>query len=128
MHKVKPKKRRPYERRENPEKIYRQMTRDHLDVLQNIEFCIVSTARRRSQIDDKIIASALKASIDGTDSDQELTSLLISDLENARLVRSDVPDTIWINGLKVVLQSVYTHSDARASDRDYLDFVQNYIH
>lgn len=128
MRKVKPKKRRPYERRENPEKIYRQMTRDHLDVLQNIEFCIVTVARRCSEIDDKVVASALKAAIEDVEASDELTALLVSDLENTRLVRPDVPDTIWINGLKVVLQSVYTHSEARASDRDYLDFVQNYVH
>lgn len=128
MPKVKPKKRRPYERRENPGKIYRQMTRDHLDVLQNIEFCIVSAARRCNEIDDKVIALALKAAIDGIEPDGEVTSLLVNDLENTRLVRSDVPDTIWINGLKVVLQSVHTHSETRASDRDYLDFVQNYVH
>ena len=128
MPKLKAKKRRPYERKENPEKIYKQMTRDHLDVLQNIESCIASAARRHKEIDDKVIASALKAAIADIEPADRLAATLFNNLENACLVRSDVPDTIWINGLKVVLRSVHTHSESQPGDRDYLDFILNYVH
>ena len=37
-------------RQEKPEKIFKQMTNDHVDVLQNIEFSIVSAYRRSSNI------------------------------------------------------------------------------
>jgi hypothetical protein len=46
MKKPKYKKRRNYEHKEKPEKIYKRMGRDHVDVLQNIEFSIVSASRR----------------------------------------------------------------------------------
>lgn len=127
MSKLRFKKRRNYEHKENPEKIFKQMTRDHLDVLQNIEFSIVSACRDCNSIDDKIIASALKAAIAGDEPADALSALLINDLANTRRMRADVPDTIWTNGLKVVLESVLNHSDARPGDRDYLTFIQNYV-
>jgi len=127
MSKLKFKKRRNYERKEKPEKIFKQMTQNHLDVLQNIEFSIVSTCRDCRGIDDKSIASALKTAIVGDEPADELSAMLIDDLANIRRMRADVPDTIWTNGLKVVLESVLNHSDARSGDRDYLTFIQNYV-
>ncbi len=103
------------------------MTRDYLDVLQNIEFSIVSTFRHCGDIDDRIIASALKAMVAGGEPTDDLSNMLVEDLEDVRMERSDVPDTIWQNGLKVVLESVHTHSGARPGDRDYLKFVLRYL-
>ena len=128
MLKPKFKKRRNYERKEKPEKIFKQMTRDHLDVLQNIELSIVSTCHSHDDIDDRIIASALKTAIAGSEPVGESSAILVNDLVQIRQMRGDsVPDNIWTNGLKVVLQSVHNHSDARPGDRDYLTFVQNYV-
>ena len=127
MSKLKFKKRRNYERKEKPEKIFKQMTREHLDVLHNIEFSIVSTCCDRSDIDDRIIASALKTAIVGGEPADALSAMLINNLTNTRRMRADVSDTIWSNGLKVVLQSVHPHSDARPGDREYLAFIQNYV-
>lgn len=103
------------------------MARDHLDVLQNIEFSIVSTYRRCPDIDDNIVASALKTTIAEGESSDKFSSLLINDLKNTRLMRADVPDAIWTNCLKVVLWSVHNHSDAKPGDKDYLEFVQDYV-
>jgi len=114
-------------RQEKPEKIFKQMTNDHVDVLQNIEFSIVSAYRRSSNIDDKVVASALKTAITGDDAADELSHLLIEALEDTRLLRADVSDEIWKNGLKVVLQSVCDHSDMRTGDRDYLEFVSPFL-
>ena len=127
MLKRKFKKRRNYERKEKPEKIFKRMTRNHLDVLQNIEFSIVSTCRNYGDIDDSIIASALKTAIAGSDPVGELSAILINDLVQIRQMRAAVPDNIWTDGLKVVLQSVRTHSDLQPGDRDYLTFIQNYV-
>jgi hypothetical protein len=121
------KKRRPYERKENPRKIFREMTRDHVDVLQNIEFCIVSAAREDRKIDDRAVASALKATIAETMPTNEIAAKLTGELENARLLRSDVDESIWKNGLKVVLESVHTHSNAQPGDYDYLSFISDYV-
>ena len=128
MLKSKFKKRRSYERKEKPEKIFKQMTRDHLDVLQNIEFSILSTCRNHDDIDDRIIASALKTAVAGSEPVGELSAILINDLVQIRQMRGDsVPDNIWTDGLKVVLRSVRNHSDTQPGDRDYLTFIQNYV-
>ena len=128
MLKPKFKKRRNYERKEKPEKIFKRMTRDHLDVLQNIEFSIISTCRDHDDIDDRIIASALKTAIAGSEPVGELSAILINDLVQIRQMRGDsVPDNIWTDGLKVVLRSIRNHSDTQPGDRDYLTFIQNYV-
>ena len=118
---------RKFIRQEKPKNIFKRMTRDHLDVLQNIEFSIVSVWRS-SNIDDKIVASALKTAIAGSEPADELSGSLIKALENTRLLRADVCDEIWRDGLKVVLESVYNHSNARTGDRDYLEFVSEFVH
>ena len=128
MLKPKFKKRRNYERKEKPEKVFKRMTRDHLDVLQNIEFSIISTCRNHDDIDDRIIASALKTAIAGSEPVGELSAILINDLVHIRQMRGDsVPDNIWTDGLKVVLRSVRNHSDTQPGDRDYLTFIQDYV-
>ncbi|OHB61046.1 MAG: hypothetical protein A2167_04460 [Planctomycetes bacterium RBG_13_46_10] len=129
MSKFKPKGRgRKFIREENPNKIRRQMTKNHLDVLQNIEFSIVTAWRNNSKIDDKVVASALKTAIEGVVPVDELSVSLVKNIEDTRLLRADVPDEIWKNGLKVVLESVYNHSDAQTGDTDYLDFVSAFIY
>lgn len=127
MVKRKFKKRRKYERVEKPAKIFKQMTRDHVDVLQNIEFSIVSTCRNHDDIDDRVIASALKTAINGSEPVGELSAVLVNDLAGFREMRPPVPDDIWTKGLKVVLESVHTHSDTKPGDRDYLSFIRNYV-
>ena len=118
---------RKFIRQENPKKLYKLMTENYLDVLQNIEFTIVSLYRRSAVLDDKVVASALKAAIAGSDASDDSSRTLVKDLENMRLLRADVSDEIWINGLKVVLQSVHNHSDARDGDTDYLDFIAVFV-
>ena len=103
------------------------MTSDHADVLQNIEFSIVSAYRCNNNIDDKVVASALRTAITGGDAADELSHSLIEALEDIRLLRADVPEEIWKNGLNVVLQSVYDHSDMRTGDRDYLEFISQFL-
>jgi len=118
---------RKFIRQEKPEKIFKQMTSDHVDVLQNIEFSIVSASRCNSNIDDRVVASVLKTAIAGGDAADELSHSLIKALEDIRLLRADVSDEIWKNGLKVVLQSVCDHSDMRTGDRDYLEFISSFL-
>ncbi len=127
MSKLKFKKRRSYDRREGPEKIFTQMTRDHVDVLQNIEFSIVRTCKRDGEIDDKIIASALKSAIADSEPAGELAGMVVEGLGQLREKRSDVEGNVWTKGLKVVLESVHTHSELRPGDKDYLDFIRNFV-
>lgn len=118
---------RKFIRQENPKNIFNNMTRHHVDVLQNIEFVLVSSSRNNGKIDDKVVATALKAAINGIDSDDKLPDSLVKALNEMRSIRADVSDEIWTNGLKVVLESVYNHSEAQDGDTDYLDFVSDFV-
>lgn len=126
--KFKPKgRKRKYIRPERPEKDYKLMTQNYVDVLQNIEFCLVTAWRDDSDIDDKDTAEALKIAINEGEPENQRVKLLVSELENARLNRLDVSDEIWKKGLKVVLESVHTHSYTREGDTDYLEFASAFI-
>ncbi len=122
-----PKKRRPFTREENPHSIFRKMTTQHTDVLQNIEFILVDAYRENEAVDDQIVASVLKAAIAEQHPAGKLTGMLFDRLAAMRQERSDVSDDIWTNGLKVVLKSVGTHSKAQSGDTDYLDFVAPFV-
>ncbi len=126
--KFKPKGRiRKYIRPDRPEKDFKFMTQHYIDVLQNIEFCLVTAWRDENDIDDKDTAAALKTVINEGRAENPRVKLLVSALENIRMKRMDVSDEIWRKGLKVVLESVHTHSDAEAGDTDYLEFASSFM-
>ena len=108
-------------------KLLKRMTRDHHDLLQNIEFVFISRYREDRRIDDRIVADALKAAIQGDVPVDSLAQSLNEGLEEIRLLRSDVSDDIWLDGLRTVLQSVHRHSNLRPGEREYLDFVCNFV-
>ena len=108
-------------------KLLRRMTRDHVDVLQNIESVLISAYREDGSIDDRIIAEVLKAAIRGEEPESARAQSLNEDLTEMRELRADVPDKIWRDGLRTVLQSVQRHSNLRPGEREYLDFVSDFI-
>ena len=108
-------------------KLLKRMTRDHQDVLQDIEFVFISRYREDGRIDDRIVANTLKAAISGDTAEDALAESLNKDLEGVRLLRSDISDEIWRDGLQTVLQSVHRHSYLRPGEREYLDFVCDFI-
>lgn len=110
-----------------PRTLLKRMTRDHQDVLQNIEFILVSCYREDRSIDDRIVAEALKAAIRGDVPEDARVQLLNEGLEDIRELRSDVSNDIWLDGLRTVLQSVHRHSNLRLGERAYLDFVSDFI-
>jgi len=116
-------------RREAPGsgKLLKRMTRDHQDILQNIEFIFISRYREDRRIDDRIVADALKAAIHDDTAEDALAESLNQDLGEIRQLRSDVSDDIWRDGLRTVLQSVHRHSYLRPGEREYLDFVCQFI-
>jgi len=108
-------------------KLMKRMTRDHLDVLQNIEFILVTRHRENSSIDDRIIADALKSAIENDVPKDERAISIKENLQDMHEFRGDVSDDIWRAGLRTVLQSVRRHSDLRPGSTDYLDFVSEFI-
>jgi uncharacterized alpha-E superfamily protein len=115
--------------KETPEsrKLMKRMVRDHQDILQNIEFVLVSRYREDHRIDDRIVADALKAAIRDDTAEDALAESMNKALENMRLLHSDISGDVWRDGLRTVLQSVHRHSYLRPGEREYLDFVCDFI-
>ena len=108
-------------------KLLKRMTSDHLDVLQNIEFVLLSGHRDDRTIDDRTIADALKVAIAGDLSEDARVQSLNEGLDQMRQVRSDISDDVWRAGLQTVLQSVRRHSSLMPGARGYLNFVSNFV-
>ncbi len=108
----------------------KQMSRDHLDVLQNIEFGLVKAAKQDADIDDQIVDEALGLALKGREPDED-THPLVGDvlamLDGLRELRSDVPDNLWQAGLKTVRESVRRHSTLAPGEKRYLRFVEPYV-
>jgi len=109
------------------QKLMKRMSKDHLDVLQNIEFVLVTRYREDNTIDDRVVAEALKVAIDNDIPQNDLAASIKESLQGIRELRSDVSDDIWQAGLTTILQSVHRHSNLQPGSREYLDFVSDFI-
>jgi len=110
-----------------PRKSIKHMARHHLDVLQNIEFTIISRYCSDRSIDDLIVADALRAVILDTETEDSRAQSLGESLEGIREFRADISDDIWQEALRTVLQSVLRHSSLKPGNRWYLDFVSDFV-
>jgi hypothetical protein len=108
-------------------KLMKRMSRDHLDVLQNIEFILVSAYRKDSIIDDRIVAGALQSAIDNALPQDDRAIPIKENLQDMYEFRGDISDDIWKAGLRTVLHSVKRHSGLRPGSTEYLDFVSEFI-
>ena len=107
----------------------KKMSRDHLDVLQNIEFALIDLARAEEEIDDRAIDEALRLAIRGGEPDEDTDGFvveLLEGLDEMREFRGGVPDGIWQAGLKTVRDSVRNHSSLCAGEKRYIRFVEPY--
>lgn len=110
-----------------PNKLMRRMSRDHLDVLHNIEFSLVSAYREEPGVDDAVVLTALQAALAGVRPEEPRAQAVFARLESIRELRTDVPPEVWRNGLRVVADSVRNHSTLRAGDVAYLKFVSPFL-
>src|SRR5262249_35059950 len=76
-------------------KLLKKMSRDHEDVLQNIEFTLVQCYRQDPEIDDRAVDAALQAYLNNSEPEDELVVALLDALDAVRECRSDVDDRIW---------------------------------
>jgi hypothetical protein len=111
-----------------PRRSMKEMTRNNIDVLQNIEFALQCEYENDMSIEDRAVAEALRAAVLNTNPDDDTAKLLKERLQHIREIRSDVPDYIWRDGLRTVLQSVLRHSSLKPGCTWYLDFVSGFRH
>jgi hypothetical protein len=105
----------------------KQVSRQHADVLQNIESTLLSTYREDDQVDDAVVFAALEASIAGKETTDILVADLVDQLAAVREFRLDQPVEVWRDCLRVVRDSVKLHSSLSPGDTSYLNFVGRYV-
>ncbi len=108
----------------------KHMTRDHVDVLQNIEFALVSYSQKDQRVDDRMIDIVLEKAIQQIEPGEDTGPhvwMMYDLLKVMRANREDVSDEIWRAGLRTVQDSVRRHSNLRPGEKAYLQFVSQYV-
>jgi hypothetical protein len=105
----------------------KHMARNHEDVMQNIEFLLVTSWREDPSIDDRIASQALRAAIAGKETDDPQAAELLDGLRQIRAMREDVTEPVWRGALRVVDDSVHRHSSCRPGETEYLRFASQFI-
>jgi hypothetical protein len=105
-----------------------RMSRDHADVLQNIEFCLVATFHENPAFDD---AGALKAlwamALGELETGDPHADEALQSLWDVRRIREEVTDNVWHDGLRVIMDSVRRQSRLHEGEISYLAFVDGYV-
>jgi len=132
QHRVEVYYRRMAEQREKKHLLGTSRTADRMiefyqDVLQNIEFALVSACRDNRDVDDAVLADALAAAILGRPCENPRADKAFALLSDVRAFRSDVPDETWRSCLQTVLQSIHRHSSRRPGCRAYINFVSPFV-
>ncbi len=110
-----------------PVKLMKRMAGEHQDVLQNIEFALVSRHRKNPRIDDRAVDEALRRCLNGMEPTDAQTSELVKALSEIRQFRAELPDDIWRDALRVVRDSVHNHSQLRRGETGYLSFAGQFV-
>jgi len=108
----------------------KQMVREHMDVLQNIEFALIACSQKDPRIDDWMIDSALEhilQRIEMGKGTKPQVWMMCQILEQMRETRADVTDDIWHGGLRTVRESVRRHSNLQPGEKTYIQFVSQYL-
>ena len=106
-----------------------RVSRDHLDLLQNIEFSLADCYRNdpHGEIDDAAVMKALRQTLLGKEPDDSPQGILVEALIAVRRFRNDVSDELFRDAVRVVMASVERHSKLAPGETSYLDFMQPYV-
>lgn len=107
--------------------ISRKMQRDHIDVLQNIEFVIVKAFKENPDVDDAAVREALVATLNFREPVGDAACQVRDSIRAAREMRATLAESIWLDGIRVVLDSVKNHSEFKPGETSYLRFVQPFV-
>jgi hypothetical protein len=107
--------------------VEKRMIRDHMDILQNVEFSLVNAAKDSSEIDDSVIEQILRHAIHSKPSEDPVVTWALNLLKEMRQQRSDISDQIWSDALRVIYTSLRRHSSCEPGCRNYLRFVSAYV-
>jgi hypothetical protein len=107
--------------------VERRMIRRHQDVLQNVEFALVTAAREADNIDDSVIEQVLRLAIQAREPEDPKVQWTMDFLASIRDQRSDIDEGLWRDALSVIYASLKRHSGCNPGEMRYLNFIARYI-
>ncbi len=105
----------------------KRIVRDHVDVLQNVEYALVQAARDSGNIDDFITEQVLRHAIQGKPTDDPTVMWAMNLLAVTRQERPDISDQLWGDALRVVYASLQRHSSCEPGDTSYQRFASRFL-
>jgi len=106
---------------------WKEVTRQFPDVLQNIEVSLADCWQMEPAIDDALVHHSLRAAMLRSRPDDINARMIFVRLEMMRAFREDIAPADWHDALRVVAESVRTHSQLAPGERNYLLFVAPFV-
>lgn len=100
---------------------------EYMDILQNIEFTLVTAFREDQSIDDATVRNALQASIKNKPCEDPRSQKIAGQLQGVRELLVDISDKIWIKPLQTILTSLDNHSSNTPGSKGYLEFASHFV-
>ena len=105
----------------------KKFSRDHEDVLEDIEVVLVYEERENPEIDDQVASLAIRARIANIPPEDSLAELVFSELAVVRARHATISDFEWIEALRVIHESIVRHSGRTPGEKHYLRFAARFI-
>lgn len=105
----------------------RAVSERYTDVLQNIEMIVITASRDNNAVTDCEAADALRALLYTKENSNPLANQIADDLRSLRELRTELTDAVWKACLRVVLDSVNTHSSLTPGAKGYLNFISDFL-
>ena len=105
----------------------KRVAREHLVVLQGIESVLARAYRTVEAIDDATCLEAVSSILAFRAADDPIAAMLADKLAQVRQRLALVSPKDWSDSLKVVGQSIRTHSACNPGDVSYLGFIDHYL-
>ena len=105
----------------------KRVAREHLVVLQGIETALVRAYRVIEAVDDQACFEAVSSALTGQAAGDPIAAMLADKLAQVRAGLAEVTPKDWLDALRVVGQSIRTHSQRRPGEAAYLAFVDQFL-
>lgn len=106
---------------------WQEITRQLPDVLQNIEVTLADCWHMEPELDDALVHHSLRAAMLRSRPEDVNARMIFVRLEMMRSLREDVDPADWHDALRVVDESVRTHSTLAPGECNYLLFIAPFV-
>lgn len=103
----------------------KKVAREHLAALQGIESALARAYRTTETVDDAVCLEAVSSVLATRAAVDPIAAMLAAKLLQVRLRLGAVADKDWFGALRVVEESILTHSARGPGEAEYLGFIDH---